>query len=158
MHVLSEIKVLRTEVRQSTIPNAGLGLFLMENAKEGDRVAIFSGDVLTAQQSSKSSSAYRLQINKNTILDARNKNHAVGRYMNDGPRANRPANVRYSAARCPSTCKQTGRKYVSVFAKHNIKVGINGTELLLCYGRSYKWGCVNVSDSVMKLHRKDVRG
>ena len=41
---------LHTIVKRSTIPNAGLGLFMEEEAKRGERVARYSGDVLDAHQ------------------------------------------------------------------------------------------------------------
>ena len=131
--------VFKTEVRPSTIAGAGLGLFLLEDACKGDRVTTYTGDVLTAAESAKSKSAYRLQVNSNCILDATDESHAPGRYINDGKRAGRAVNVEFGAGTHPATCKQTGRKYVSIFATRNITAGDDGVELLADYGPDYEW-------------------
>ena len=59
---------LHTIVKRSTIPGAGLGLFLQEDAKKGDRVARYSGDRLDAYEASISNSRYLFQVNKNCLL------------------------------------------------------------------------------------------
>ena len=126
----------KTEARESTIPGAGLGLFMLEDARPGDRVAIYTGAPLTAAEAATSTSPYLFQVNKNLVLDAQDPTHANGRYVNDGPIAGREANARFGAARFAVTCKETGRPYVSIRATKNIAAG---AEVLVSYGRGY-WG------------------
>lgn len=126
----------KTEARQSTIPGAGLGLFMLEEAKAGDRVAVYTGTPLTAAEAAHSTSPYLFQVNKNLVLDAQDPTHANGRYINDGAVAGREVNARFGAARFAVTCKETGRPYVSVRATRTIPAG---TEVLASYGRGY-WG------------------
>ena len=78
-------------------------------------------------------------MNSNCILDATDESHAPGRYINDGKRAGRAVNVEFGAGTHPATCKQTGRKYVSIFATRNITAGDDGVELLADYGPDYEW-------------------
>lgn len=111
-----------------------MGLFLLEDAEKGDRVALYTGDVLTEAEARKSKSGYLLRISKKCVLDARDPSHDKGRYINCGVMAKRTVNVAFGAARYPNTCRETGRKYVSVRATQKIKAD---TELLANYGRAY---------------------
>ena len=76
-----------------------MGLFLVEDADKGDRVAKYSGDVLDAQQAKASKSQYLFEVNKNYFLDGKNKRHKKGRYINEGSRAGKVNNVTFSKAR-----------------------------------------------------------
>ena len=76
-----------------------MGLFLVEDADKGDRVAKYSGDVLTAQEAKESKSEYMFEVNKNYVLDARDKRHKSGRYINEGSRAGKVNNVAFGKAR-----------------------------------------------------------
>ena len=72
---------LHTTVKQSQIPGAGLGLFMLEKAKADERVAVYSGDLLTKEQADASSSKYIVQVGS-YFLDGKDVKHAVGRYVN----------------------------------------------------------------------------
>ena len=133
----------RTEVRPSTIKGAGMGLFLLEDAEPGDRVAIYTGDVLTEEETKNSASNYLLRISRKVTLDSSDPSHEKGRYMNDGKRSGRKVNCVFGAGTHPSTCRRTGRKYISIRAKCHIRASALGTELLINYGRSY-WNETNV--------------
>ena len=111
-------------------------LFLLEDAQAGDRVAIYTGDVLTAEQAAQSESAYLFRVNRNTILDAADPSHAVGRYINDGPMAGLVANAAFGSGRYAHVCRKTGQPYVSIRATRPIKAG---QEIYVSYGRAY-WG------------------
>ena len=61
----------RVRAAPSQIPGAGMGLYLLESVKAGERIARYSGKVLTlAEHASSAHSQYRLQIHKNLFLDA----------------------------------------------------------------------------------------
>lgn len=113
-----------------------MGLWLLEDAKAGERVALYTGDLLNAQEAAASTSAYLLMVNKNVVLDARDPTHEKGRSVNDGKVAGRKVNAAFGAAQRPAYCKETGRPYVSIRATCDIKAG---TEILVSYGAAY-WG------------------
>ena len=130
-----------TEVRPSTIPGAGMGLFLTEPARKGERLARYSGDPLTAAEAARSQSRYLLKVNRNLVLDASSPTHMCARYINDGPHSARPSNARFAKGHRAYKDKQTGRLCVSVFASKSINAGSgsNAVEIFTYYGRSYKW-------------------
>ena len=140
--------VCETEPRSSTIPGAGMGLFMLEEARAGDRVARYTGDDLTADEAAASESAYLFRVNKNLFLDAQDPQHENGRYINDGAIAGREVNAKFGAARYAAVCKKTGRRYISVRATKTIPAG---AEVLASYGRGY-WG-KNGFDREGNLHQ-----
>ena len=114
-----------------------MGLFLMEDAREGERVAWYSGDPLTAAGAGLSTSAYLMHVNSNLVLDARDPSHELGRLINDGRISGRTVNVRFGARQTASTDPVTGRQRIPVFAKCFIPAGT--AELLADYGGRYIW-------------------
>ena len=54
--------VLNMEVRESKQKGAGMGLFMLEKAKKGDRVAIYAGELITQEEVSKRNSDYIFQV------------------------------------------------------------------------------------------------
>ena len=124
----------RTEVKESSIAGAGLGLYLLEDALAGERVAKYSGTPLNAAEIAKSKSRYLFEVHKDLALDAEAKDNFKGRYINDGRHSGREVNVRFGARRATSICKLTGKQWVSVFAIKDIP---SGTELLVDYGDAY---------------------
>ena len=55
---------LHTRVQPSGIEGAGLGLYMLEKAKAEERVAIYSGELLTKEQADRSSSKYIVKVGK----------------------------------------------------------------------------------------------
>ena len=49
-HVMFSIHPKETLVKKSSIESAGLGLFLCESVKKGERVAVYSGEELNLNQ------------------------------------------------------------------------------------------------------------
>ena len=126
-------------VQRSTIPNAGDGLFLCESAKEGERVARYSGVVLNREEIEYSKSKYILMISKDVFLDAEHPSNWEGRSMNCG--IGHRANVRFGASRIHNTCRGCKRAWISVFALRNIFADEdNPKELLVDYGEKYLIG------------------
>ena len=123
---------IHTTVKQSKIPGAGLGLFTLEKAKPEERVAIYSGDMLTQEQADASDSKYIVQVGK-YFLDGVNTMHTVGRYVNYAPY--NKANARLRAGTKPTWDVEKKRWWVSIRAKKNIKPD---EELTMPYGQAYK--------------------
>ena len=68
----------------SQIKGAGLGLFLLEDVDANEWIARYSGDPLTREEcDERQRSQYRVQIHKNLFLDAADRKHFEGRYIND---------------------------------------------------------------------------
>ena len=74
----------KLKVNKSKIPNAGLGLFLLEDVKAGECVARYSGEVIDQSENETRTGNYRIMISKNVYLDAELPHHFEGRYINDG--------------------------------------------------------------------------
>ena len=82
-------KPKKVRIGPSRIKGAGLGLFLLEDAEKGEWIARYSGEPLTRIECDKrKQSQYRVQVHKNLFLDAADKKHYEGRYIND-PRGSR---------------------------------------------------------------------
>ena len=81
-----------------------MGLGMCEQARPGERVAIYTGEPISAKEAATSDSAYLLMVNKNLILDAQDPSHDKGRYINCGRMAGKPINATFGAARHASIC------------------------------------------------------
>ena len=121
-------------IAQSGIPNAGLGLYLMEDVKKGAFVARYSGEAIDKVTNESRTGHYRIKIHNNLYLDAENTHHFEGRYINDGVRAGGQANVRFAAGYGTNTCSVTGLQWIRILATRDIK---QGEELYLDYGSDY---------------------
>ena len=77
----AENVALNTLVYKSKQKNAGMGLFMLEEAKKGDRVAVYAGELITQKEADESDSEYILYVKENTLLDAENVFSRKGRYI-----------------------------------------------------------------------------
>ena len=80
----------RIKIAPSKIPGAGLGLYLMEEAKRGEFVA---GESITQAANATRSDHYRIKISKNLCLDGEPSHRFDGNYINDGKCAELDVNV-----------------------------------------------------------------
>ena len=128
----SQAYALHTRVQPSKIDGAGLGLFMLEKAKAEDRVAIYSGILLTKEQADCSTSKYIVKIGK-YYLDGECTSQAVGRYVNYAL-ANK-ANARLRAGTKPTWDPLRRRWWISIRAKKTIKPN---EEIKIPYGQAYK--------------------
>ena len=105
---------------------------MLEKAKAEERVAIYSGELLTKEQADRSSSKYIVKVGK-YYLDGRCTTHAVGRYANYAPADK--ANARLRAGTKPTWDPIKRRWWISIRAKKTIKPG---DEIKIPYGQAYK--------------------
>ena len=124
----------QVKIMTSKIPGAGLGLFLLEDVKKGAFVARYSGEAITHAENETRSGHYRIKISSNLYLDAEQRHHFEGRYINDGKRAGRRINVRFAAGYRTNTCSVTNLRWIRIFATRDMKAG---AELYLDYGGDY---------------------
>lgn len=126
-------------VKNSTIPNAGKGLFLTENAMPGEKIARFSGVLISKQEAQRSKSKFLLQISKNpcVIIDAKGSEEWEAKWMNDLERAGLVNNAKFSASNIACKCAKTGRVYINVFATKKIRANVD--EVGVPYGEFFPW-------------------
>ena len=122
------------EVKQSLIAGAGKGLFLKENAKEGEEIGRYSGKPLTAEEAKNSSSKYIVRLAADIFLDAASEDELEGRYGNCARKAQIPVNGRIAAVRDFYICPDSGRCWVPIIAAADITAP---EEIVYDYGKMY---------------------
>lgn len=127
-------KTKRCVIKKSTIEGAGLGLFVMEPVKIGERVAIYSGKELDSVHAFFSKSKYLVQISKNVFLDAQDDTFGLGKFINCGNRAKKEVNARLGSKTTYNVDAATGIKWISVICTKEIK---KGDEVFIDYGDTY---------------------
>jgi hypothetical protein len=137
---------LKTEVRPSSIPGAGMGLWLVEDAIKGERLAIYTGEVIDATEAASRTSAYMWKVNKKTFVDAEKDLSRKGRYVNDGGKSGKENNARMSRKRSLNVCKKTGVRWTGIVASKNIKAP---AEIFMSYGKAYVWPEKKVAPMMM---------
>ena len=124
------------EVRKSTIPGAGLGLFATKTIYPNQRITKYSGRVISLAEARASKSSYLLYINKSVCLDAEGRGHMVGRYTNEGEISGKVNNARFGAQQVYYKCKKTGRAWSPIIAQRKI---LQGEEIFAPYGPEVRW-------------------
>ena len=104
------------EIRTSTIPGAGLGLFLKEAAKDGEPIARYSGKLLDEEEAKKSSSKYIIKVARNVYLCAEAEDEWEGKRVNCARKARRKVNARFQANGQISCCKVSRKSYIKIYA------------------------------------------
>ena len=126
-------------MKTSDIPGAGLGLFLIESVKKGERIAVYSGQELDSDQVSMSNSEYIVQISKNVFLDSKGTEElGNGKFINCGRKSRRKINSRFASGTTYNYNKQFKMKWISIFAECDIKASVSQpVEILVDYGTEY---------------------
>ena len=126
---------LNTEVRDSKQKGAGKGLFMLEKAKAGDRVAVYAGEQITEEEAKARDSQYILRVREGVYLDAEKEMRRKGRFINHaGPGT--VSNARISKAGRVSIDPKTKGPCVSIIAR---KVIMPGEEILIAYHDHSAW-------------------
>ena len=120
---------MRTEaglrVTQSTVPQAGMGLFAARLFAKGDKVVSYAGDTIDLSDE-RVGGPYVLALNRSTGIDAARTNAAYGRWANDPRSTGQQKNAAFAIdRRNQSACVRATK------AIHT------GSEILVPYGRSY---------------------
>ena len=132
------VKSKKVVVKESTIPDAGNGLFLLESTSRNERITFYSGKHLVASQARNSDSQYIVQISKNNFLDAKGPGHCAGKFINCGRKAKQNINARLSGSSTFTVCKKTHMKWISVFATCNINASFSHpVEIFIDYGPDF---------------------
>ena len=83
-------------------------------------------------------SKYLLRISKNVFLDARDRQHCDGRYINCGRNTRMNINARFSASRTYNYDSASNTNWVSIFSTRDIEASETAAvEILVDYGDEY---------------------
>ncbi|TXH21398.1 MAG: SET domain-containing protein [Chitinophagaceae bacterium] len=117
------------EVKISTLPNSGMGLFAKIEFQKGERIIEYCGEMLTWQQvEDDADNGYIFHIDDEHVIDARNCLEAFGRYANDAAGLSRVKGVRNNAL------YEEEDYSVFIVADKKIKAG---EEIFVAYGKEY---------------------
>jgi SET domain-containing protein len=123
--------ILGLQIKKSTIPNTGQGLFTLKEIKKNEDITEYNGVKMTVEEANrKEESGYALLINKDTVIDGKSTQSCLGRYANMCRSLNKP-HCKGNNARFVINQKT---KKVVLRATKKIKIG---EEIFVSYGRSY---------------------
>ncbi len=119
-------------VKESTIPNAGKGLFTLKDIKKGERIVEYLGEIITNaecdRRAERNEYGYIFEISKNKFIDAFKTPEALARYANDAKGLTKVEGIR-------NNCVYEIWKWRGwIKAEKNIKAG---SEILVSYGAEY---------------------
>ena len=120
------------EVKTSTIPDTGKGLFTLKDIKKGERIIEYLGEPISSaecdRRAEKNQYGYIFQISKNKFIDAFHVPDALARYAND-------ANGLVKVKGIRNNCNYEVWKWRGwIKAEKNIKAG---EEIFVSYGAEY---------------------
>ena len=129
-------------VQPSSIEGAGLGLFLVEPVKEGERLAVYSGKELSKDQVRLSESEYIVRISDNVYLDGNSKQErGKGKFINCGGKSKMTTNAELGSGFVYNYNTKWDMKWISVFSTCNISASPeHPVEVLVDYGKAYWTG------------------
>jgi SET domain-containing protein len=120
------------EVKKSTIPGAGKGLFTKHDIKKGERILEYLGEIITDAEcdirAEKDRYGYFFYISKKKCIDAYDIPEAVARYANDAKGLTKVKGLTNNC--CYAIYKNSGW----IKSEKNIKAG---SEILVSYGAEY---------------------
>lgn len=130
------------EVKRSTIPASGKGLFTKKFIPKGTRIVEYKGKITTWKEvkHDNGSNGYIYYVNRNHVIDARTYTKALARYANDARGLQKVSGITNNA----------------VYTEDNLKVYIESTkdilpnsEILVAYGKEY-WDTIRHNNGIEK--------
>ena len=135
----------KLEVKESTIPGAGMGLFTSEFIPKGTRIVEYKGRIRTWKDvKNDDGNFYIFYVTRNHIIDANNYKKSVARYINDAAGLTRIKGLTNNAE-----FVRDGKR-VFVDAKKNIPAG---AEIFLSYGKDY-WDVIRENIKIDLMEKK----
>ena len=121
-----EESIQHLQVKKSTIPNGGLGLFTTIDRKANKPIIPYEGKII--HQHNDHNNHYVLELANNKFIDASNPNSGVARFSNTAKPRNRPIvnNAKYTKSRQRNSANITAKKLIK-----------KGKEILVSYGRTF---------------------
>lgn len=119
------------DIRPSTLPGAGTGLVAFRNFRKGEKVAAYSGNLVSAVAAH--DSQYAVAWKNGEVVNASSSQHSIGRYANTCRSADKRGkkcngnNVKLS--------RDFTRRKISLKATKRIK---RGNEIFASYGAGFR--------------------
>jgi uncharacterized protein len=128
------------EVKESTIPGSGKGLFAKQFIAKGTRIIEYKGRITTWKkvQQSPVFNGYVYYINRNRVIDAMNYKKAFARFANDAKGTTKIKGLKNNC-----TYEVEGNK-VFITALRDIDAG---SEILVSYGKDY-WDVIRYNQKL----------
>jgi hypothetical protein len=122
---------LGIDVRPSTLPGAGMGLFAYKTFPNRSKVASYSGVLVPSSEAK--DSQYAVAWRRGKVVDAKSTQHSVGRY----------ANTCRGADKRRKKCKGNNVKMARDFARRHISLKATkkikrGDEIFNTYGSGFR--------------------
>lgn len=129
------------EIKKSTIPAAGSGLFTKIFIPKGDRIIEYKGRTSTWKEANHDDgkNPYIFYINRNNVIDALNYKSSLARYANDALGLTRVKGIKNNS----EYIIKNNRVFIDA-----IKDIPAGTEILVSYGKEY-W------DTIKQLKKEE---
>jgi hypothetical protein len=126
-------------IQPSSIRGAGQGFFLVESVEEGERIAVYSGQLRTKSEADISNSEYIVKISSTVFLDAIDKNEkGKGKFINCGRKSKRKINAELASHTVCNYNKKWDMNWISVYSTCRIIASpLNPVEIFIDYGKDY---------------------
>ncbi len=133
------------EVKESTIPGAGKGLFTKVAINKGTRIVEYKGTIKTWKEVKHHYNNYYIfYVNRNHVIDAQRSKKAVARFINHAHGFNKVLGIRNNAAFV------IDGKNVFVDAIRHIAAG---SEIFVSYGKDY-WKVMKKNEEINAYEHK----
>ncbi|MFT3824601.1 MAG: SET domain-containing protein [Chitinophagaceae bacterium] len=134
------------EVKRSTIPGAGKGLFTKKEITKGTHIVEYKGKVTTWKDADHrdGKNGYIYYVKRNHVIDASNNEKALARYANDARGLQKVKGI------------QNNAEYIEDGIRTFIvasKTIVAGSEILVGYGKEY-WDAIRYN---IKLDEKEAQ-
>lgn len=142
----NDIKLI---VKNSTLPQAGKGLFTKSFIPAGTHIIEYKGRVTTWNEvkEKEADNAYIMYVNRNHVINALPYKKALARYANDARGVGKIKGLRNNAVYA------TVKNRVYIKATRDIKAG---EEILVDYGKSY-WQTMKENREIDKQKEREAR-
>lgn len=142
----NDIKLI---VKNSTLPQAGKGLFTKSFIPAGTHIIEYKGRVTTWNEvkEKEADNAYIMYVNRNHVINALPYKKALARYANDARGIGKIKGLRNNAVYA------TVKNRVYIKATRDIKAG---EEILVDYGKSY-WQTMKENREIDKQKEREAR-
>lgn len=136
----------KVEIKSSTLPNAGKGLFAKEFIPKETRIVEYKGKITTWKEvdDKDGNNGYIYFVKSNHVIDASSHPSALARYANDARGLQRVKGLKNNAEYIEDGLR------VFIEAKRDIPAG---EEILVEYGKEY-WDVIRHNQKVEKEREK----
>lgn len=127
------------QVKASTLPNAGKGLFIKTDVEKGAVITEYIGKRKTwAQVENDVDNGYIYYIDDDNVIDAAENKKTFGRYANDAAGFSKLSGTKNNAMYYESD----GKVYIKATKKITA-----GSEIFVAYGKDY-WKQININNKI----------